>query len=77
MMEHFLHAILQQLEHPRADIEKNVRALLSDMVTRLDIASHEELVRQEHLLNEARKNIAALNQQVDMLSKQIESLSEA
>ena len=76
MMEHFLHAILQQLEHPRADLEKNVRALLSEMVGRLDIASHEELVRQEHLLNEARKNIQELTQQVDSLSKQIESLSQ-
>lgn len=75
MMEHFLRAIMQQLEHPRADLEKNVKALLSEMITRLDIASQEELLRQEHLLLEAQKSIQMLNQQVDALSKQIESLN--
>lgn len=71
MIEQFLQSILEQVQQPKADLEKNVRALLAEMITRFNLVSQEELERQAILLSKAQKNIEELSKQVDELTQQI------
>lgn len=74
MLEHLLQSILQQVQQPKEDLEKNLRALLSEAVSRMDLVSREEFVRQEILLQDAKKTISELSSNIDQLKLHIESL---
>lgn len=74
MIEQLLQAILQHMQEPRADLEKNLRALLSEMIGRMDLVSQEEFVRQQTALLTAQKNIADLLRQIDALTEQVKAL---
>jgi len=69
MIETLLQAILQQVEHPKKDLEHNLRALLNEAVSKMDLVSKEELERQRTALNNA-------NQRLNVLLKQVEELKE-
>lgn len=69
MIETLLQAILQQVEHPKKDLEHNLRALLNEAVSKMDLVSKEELERQRTALNNA-------NQRLHELLKQVEELEE-
>lgn len=69
MIETLLQAILQQVEHPKKDLEHNLRALLNEAVSKMDLVSKEELERQRTALNNA-------NQHLNELLKQVEELEE-
>jgi len=69
MIETLLQAILQQVEHPKKDLEHNLRALLNEAVSKMDLVSKEELERQRTALNNA-------NQRLNELLKQVEELEE-
>ncbi|MFH7348549.1 accessory factor UbiK family protein [Acinetobacter variabilis] len=69
MIETLLQAILQQVEHPKKDLEHNLRALLNEAVSKMDLVSKEELERQRTALNNA-------NQRLNDLLKQVEELEE-
>ena len=49
MIEQLIHSVLQQLEVPRADLEKNLHALFSEMVTKLELVSkrHDQLEQRQ------------------------------
>lgn len=67
MMEQFIQALTEQLQQPREDLEKNLRALVAEMVSRLDLVSQAELERQEIQLHEAKRTINVLMQRLDQL----------
>ncbi len=69
MMDNLLQAILQQVEHPKKDLEHNLRALLNEAVAKMDLVSKEEIERQRTALNKA-------NYRLDELLKQVEALEE-
>ena len=69
MIETLLQAILQQVEQPKKDLEHNLRALLNEAVSKMDLVSKEELERQRTALNNA-------NQRLNVLLKQVEELEE-
>lgn len=69
MIETLLQAILQQIEEPKKDLEHNLRALLNEAVSKMDLVSKEEIERQRTTLNQA-------NQRLNELLKQVESLEE-
>lgn len=69
MIETLLQAILQQIEEPKKDLEYNLRALLNEAVSKMDLVSKEEIERQRTALNQA-------NQRLNELLKQVESLEE-
>lgn len=71
MIEQLLQAILEQLQEPRADLEKNLRALLSEMITRMDLVSQEEFLRQQTALLNAQKNIASLLVEIETLTEKV------
>ena len=70
MIEQLIHSVLQQLEVPRADLEKNLHALFSEMVTKLELVSKQELDRQEQQLADARRTILELSKRLDQLELQ-------
>lgn len=56
-------------QSPAADLEKNLRALLSSFFTRLDLVSREEYDVQRQVLLRTREKIAQLEARVAELEK--------
>lgn len=75
MLEQLLQSILQHVQEPREDLEKNLRALLSEGISRMDLVSREELLRQEALLQDARQTIRELGSQIEQLQQRVDALS--
>ncbi|MQW92324.1 accessory factor UbiK family protein [Acinetobacter wanghuae] len=71
MIETLLQAILQQVEQPKKDLEHNLRALLNEAVTKMDLVSKDELARQQIALNNANIRLNDLLQQVSELEQRI------
>ncbi|AVZ86738.1 MAG: accessory factor UbiK family protein [Acinetobacter sp.] len=72
MIETLLQAILEQVDQPKKDLEKNLRALLNESVEKLDLVSKQELERQKIALNLANQRLAALQQQMSTLEKMVQ-----
>lgn len=51
-------------DSPAADVEKNLRALLQGVFTKLELVSREEFDVQTHVLRRAREQLEALEQRV-------------
>jgi BMFP domain-containing protein YqiC len=58
---------------PAADIEKNVRALLSGFFARLDLINREEFDVQARVLQRTREKLDALEERVVRLEKPADS----
>ncbi len=71
MIETLLQAILEQVDQPKKDLEHNLRALLSEAVSKMDLVSKEELDRQRTALNNANLRLNELLQQVEVLEQKI------
>ncbi|MDM1781686.1 accessory factor UbiK family protein [Acinetobacter sp. 10FS3-1] len=71
MIETLLQAILQQVEQPKKDLEHNLRALLNETVTKMDLVSKEEIERQRTALQHANQRLNELLKQVDALEEKI------
>ena len=74
MLEQLLQAILEQVKAPKADLEKNLRAVLSEMISRMDLVSQEEFIRQQNALKVAQANLQHLNAQLETLTTKVASL---
>ena len=72
MIETLLQAILQQVDQPKKDLEKNLRALLNESIEKLDLVSKQELERQKIALNLANQRLTALQQQMTILEKMVQ-----
>ncbi|WAU73357.1 accessory factor UbiK family protein [Acinetobacter sp. TR11] len=72
MIETLLQAILEQVDQPKKDLEKNLRALLNESVEKLELVSKQELERQKIALNLANQRLAALQQQMSTLEKMVQ-----
>lgn len=72
MIETLLQAILQQLDQPKKDLEKNLRALLNESIEKLDLVSQQELERQRTALHTANQRLNKLQQQIEQLQTQLE-----
>jgi len=57
-------------DNPAKDLEKNVRALLSSALARLDLVSREEYEIQSQVLARAREKLAVLESRVAELEAQ-------
>ena len=53
MIETLLQAIMEQLDQPKKDIEHNLRALLDEAVSKMDLVSKDEIQRQRIALDNA------------------------
>lgn len=71
MIETLLQAILQQVEQPKKDLEHNIRALLNEAVSKMDLVSKEEIERQHTALNNANHRLNDLLKQVEALEEKI------
>ena len=70
-LDTFVQAIKEQLAAPKADLEHNIRAVLAEMVEKMDLVSKEELDRQKTALEHANQRMNALQQQIESLQNQI------
>ena len=73
MIETLLQAILQQIDQPKKDLEKNLRALLNESIEKLDLVSKQELDRQRTALNLANQRLAELQQQMKALEEMVQN----
>ena len=71
MIETLLHAIMEQIDQPKKDLEHNLRALLDEAVTKMDLVSQDEIQRQRIALDNANLKLAHLLQQVEHLELKI------
>jgi BMFP domain-containing protein YqiC len=74
MLDTFVDALREQIATPKADLEKNIRALLNEMVSKMDLVSQQELDRQKIALEQANLRLSALQQQLDQLEDRIKQL---
>jgi len=73
MIETLLQAILEQIDQPKKDIEKNLRALLIEAVEKMDLVSKQEMERQRVALQNANLRLEQLTQQVNMLEETLKN----
>ncbi|ENU37400.1 accessory factor UbiK family protein [Acinetobacter parvus] len=73
MIETLLQAILQQVDQPKKDLEKNLRALLNESIEKLDLVSKQELDRQRTALNLANQRMSELQQQMKTLEEMVQN----
>ena len=67
MIETLLQAILEQVDQPKKDLEHNLRALLNEAVSKMDLVSKDELEHQKTALQNANTRLTALQAQVKTL----------
>ena len=73
MIETLLQAILEQIEQPKKDLEHNIRALLNETVSKMDLVSQAEIERQRTALNHANSRLDALLAHVEQLEKELQN----
>lgn len=73
MLETLLQAILEQIDEPKKDFEKNLRALLNEAVEKLDLVSRQEIDRQKTALQSANQRLAELQKQVELLEETLKN----
>ena len=73
MLETLLQAILEQIDEPKKDLEKNLRALLNKAVEKLDLVSRQEIDRQKTALQSANQRLAELQKQVELLEETLKN----
>ncbi|WP_122900457.1 accessory factor UbiK family protein [Acinetobacter sp. B51(2017)] len=71
MFETLIQAILQQVEQPKKDLEHNLRALLQEAVSKMDLVSQHEIERQRQALAQANLRLDQLMQQLEALEQQL------
>lgn len=71
-IESFVHAIKEHISTPKADLEKNIRALLDDMVAKMELVSQQELEHQKVALEQANLRLTALQKQLTQLEECIQ-----
>ena len=74
MIETLLQAILEQVDQPRKDIEHNLRALLNEAVSKMDLVSKDEIERQKTALQNANLRLTQLQEQVKILELHIKKV---
>ena len=74
MIETLLQAILEQVDQPKKDIEHNLRALLNEAVSKMDLVSKDEIERQETALQNANLRLTQLQEQVKILELHIKKV---
>lgn len=73
MLETLLQAILEQIDEPKKDLEKNLRALLNEAVEKLDLVSRQEIDRQKTALQLANQRLAELQKKVELLEETLKN----
>lgn len=73
MLETLLQAILEQIDEPKKDLEKNLRALLNEAVEKLDLVSRQEIDRQKTALQSANQRLEELQRQVSLLEETLKN----
>ncbi|MCG9481668.1 accessory factor UbiK family protein [Acinetobacter sp. P1(2023)] len=73
MLETLLQAILEQIDEPKKDLEKNLRALLNEAVEKLDLVSKQEIDRQKTALQSANQRLEELQKQVSLLEEALKN----
>ena len=73
MLETLLQAILEQIDEPKKDLEKNLRALLNEAVEKLDLVSKQEIDRQKTALKSANQRLEELQKQVSLLEETLKN----
>lgn len=71
MLETLLQAILQQVDQPKKDLEHNLRALLQETVSKMDLVSQDEMERQRQALQQANLRLEQLMQHIDALEQKL------
>lgn len=72
-IEVLAHQISAMLSQPKADLEKNIKVLLSEAVSKMDLVTKEEMDRQVRLHQKTVQLVNELVQKIDVLEAAIKS----
>lgn len=76
IMGHTIDTLVQvlkeQFDTPKQDLEKNLRAIANEWVTKMDLVSKDELERQKTALMQANQRLVSLQAQVKALEEQLQ-----
>lgn len=75
MIETLIHAIMEQVEQPKQDLEHNIRALLNEAVTKMDLVSQDEIQRQKNALALANQRLNQLQAQLQVLESELHKIN--
>lgn len=67
----FVDALKEQLATPKADLEKNLRAMVNEWISKMDLVSNDELQRQKTALQQANQRLASLQNQISVLEQEL------
>ncbi|MHA3055471.1 accessory factor UbiK family protein [Acinetobacter sp. ANC 4633] len=73
MIEILLEAILEQIDQPKKDLEHNLRALLNEAVSRMDLVSQDKIQRQKNALFIANQRLAILDEKIKQLENSLQA----
>ncbi|TCM71135.1 hypothetical protein EC844_101423 [Acinetobacter calcoaceticus] len=62
---------MEQVEQPKQDLEHNIRALLNEAVTKMDLVSQDEIQRQKNALALANQRLNQLQAQLQVLESEL------
>lgn len=71
MIETLLQSILAQVDQPKKDLEHNLRALLNEAISKFDLVSQEELLRQKIMLEHANARLDDLLAHIEELETKL------
>ena len=67
MIDHLIRDVMHQLQQPRQDIEKNLKALLESWISQQNLVTRDELERQQIALHNAQQQLHQLQKRLDHL----------
>lgn len=71
MIDTLIQAILEQVQQPQKDLEHNLRALLNEAVTKMDLVSQDEIQRQQTALDQANRRLSQLEAQLTQIQSSL------
>ncbi len=71
MIDTLIQAILEQVQQPQKDLEHNLRALLNEAVTKMDLVSQDEIQRQQTALDQANLRLRQLEAQLNQIQSSL------
>ncbi len=73
ILDTFVQALKEHIATPKADLEHNIRAVLAELMTKMDVVSQQELERQKTALEQANARLNTLQQQLQQLEQQLQA----
>ena len=70
-LDMLIEVIKTQIDLPKADVEQNLRSVLNECISKMDLVSQQEIERQKVALEQANLKLVQLQQQLAVLESKL------